>query len=116
MTTFPVNKLDPRVVNAIRVPVNVPHTCCGAFHAAAGAMRRELRERRSSVGALAGADGAAEGPDIRYQNFLDAITDPTHEDYERLVMWAGGHFLDQFDVKAANETLKRMRWPVRHRR
>jgi hypothetical protein len=50
-----------------------------------------------------------------YQEFLDAITDPTHEDYERLVMWAGGHFLDQFDVKAANETLKRMRWPVRHR-
>jgi hypothetical protein len=53
---------------------------------------------------------------LGYQEFLDAITDPAHKDYERLVTWAGGHFLDQFDVKAANETLSRMRWPVRHRR
>ena len=51
-----------------------------------------------------------------YQKFLDAITEPTHQDYERLVTRVGGHFLDQFDVKAATKTLKRMRWPVRHKR
>jgi hypothetical protein len=51
-----------------------------------------------------------------YEELLDAITDPTHKDYGRLVTWAGGHFLDQFDVKAANLALWRMRWPVRHRR
>jgi hypothetical protein len=50
-----------------------------------------------------------------YQEFLDAILDPTHEDYERYKRWAGGHFLDEFDLKAANQNLSTMRWPVRHR-
>jgi hypothetical protein len=51
-----------------------------------------------------------------YEEFLEAIFDPTHEEYEHLVGWAGGHFIDEFDVKAVNEILARMRWPVRHRR
>lgn len=51
-----------------------------------------------------------------YQEFLEAILDPSHEDYERFVTWAGGHFLDEFDVRSVNETLQRMRWPIRHRR
>lgn len=50
-----------------------------------------------------------------YGQFLEAICDPRHEDYEDYVRWAGGHFIDEFDLKAANETLSRMRWPVRHR-
>ena len=50
------------------------------------------------------------------QEFLDVIVDPAHKDYKSYVRWAGGHFLDEFNVKAVNETLARMRWPVRHRR
>jgi hypothetical protein len=51
-----------------------------------------------------------------YQEFLEVIFDPNHEEYEQHVRWAGGHFVDEFDLKAANGKLARMRWPVRHRR
>jgi len=51
-----------------------------------------------------------------YQEFLEVIFDPKHEQYEQFVRWAGGHFVDEFDVKSVNETLQRMQWPVRHRR
>jgi hypothetical protein len=51
-----------------------------------------------------------------YEEFLEIISDPRHEDYEEYVGWAGGHFQDEFDLKAVNEVLSRMRWPVRHRR
>ena len=51
-----------------------------------------------------------------YEEFLEVIFDPTHEEYEHLVGWAGGHFIDEFDLKAVNKKLSRMRWPVRHRR
>ena len=51
-----------------------------------------------------------------YERFLEAIFDPTHEDYEQYVRWAGGHFHDEFDAEAVNQTLCQMRWPVRHRR
>lgn len=51
-----------------------------------------------------------------YQEFLDVILDPTHKEYEQYVRWAGGHFIDEFDLRAVNETLSRMQWPVRHRR
>jgi hypothetical protein len=51
-----------------------------------------------------------------YQEFLVVIFDPKHEEFERMVHWAGGHFVDEFDVKAVNQTLSRIRWPVRHRR
>ena len=51
-----------------------------------------------------------------YEEFLEVIFDPNHEEYEHLVGWAGGHFIDEFDLKAVNEILSRMRWPVRHRR
>jgi hypothetical protein len=51
-----------------------------------------------------------------YQNFLEVIFDPTHEEYEHLVGWAGGPFQPEaFDLTRVNETLSRMRWPVRHR-
>jgi hypothetical protein len=52
-----------------------------------------------------------------YEEFLEVIFDPTHEEYEHLVGWAGGPFEPEaFDLKRVNETLSRMRWPVRHRR
>jgi len=51
-----------------------------------------------------------------YEEFLEAVFDPSHENYTQYVRWAGGHFVDEFDVKAVNDTLSRMRWPVRHSR
>jgi Plasmid pRiA4b ORF-3-like protein len=50
-----------------------------------------------------------------YEEFLEAIFDPQHENYEQYVRWAGGHFIDEFDLKAANGALSELRWPVRHR-
>ncbi len=49
-----------------------------------------------------------------YEEFLEVLLDPRHEDYEQYVRWAGGHFIDTFELKSANETLSRKRWPVRH--
>jgi hypothetical protein len=50
-----------------------------------------------------------------YQEFLEAILDPKHEQYEQFVRWAGGHFHDEFQLKTVNQKLSRMRWPVRHK-
>ena len=51
-----------------------------------------------------------------YERFLEVILDPKHKEYELMVGWAGGHFIDEFDMKAANRKLSKMRWPVRHTR
>jgi hypothetical protein len=52
-----------------------------------------------------------------YEEFLEVIFDPTHEEFEHLVGWAGGSVhAEEFDVKAVNAALGKMRWPVRHRR
>lgn len=50
-----------------------------------------------------------------YQEFLEAILDPKHEQNEQFVRWAGGHFHDEFQLKPVNAKLSRMRWPVRHK-
>jgi len=50
-----------------------------------------------------------------YQEFLEIIFDSAHKEYKQYVRWAGGHFIDEFDLKAANVKLSGMRWPVRHR-
>jgi hypothetical protein len=51
-----------------------------------------------------------------YSEFLEAIFDPTHRDYDQFVHWAGGHFqAEEFSVKSVNERLARMRWPIRRR-
>ena len=52
-----------------------------------------------------------------YESFLDAIFDPAHEEYESYLTWVGGSLqAEEFDLKAVNEVLSRMRWPARHRR
>ena len=51
-----------------------------------------------------------------YEEFLEVIVDPTHEEYEHYVGWVGGHFLDDFNMKDVNEILAKMRWPIRHKR
>ncbi|HTW32207.1 MAG TPA: plasmid pRiA4b ORF-3 family protein [Candidatus Sulfotelmatobacter sp.] len=65
-------------------------------------------ERRCPLEDVGGVDG--------YREFLEVVFDPSHEDYEQLVQWAGGHFVDECDLKAVNKKLSRMRWPVRDRR
>ncbi len=61
-----------------------------------------------------------------YQEFLEVIFDPHHEEYEHNVSWAGGPLAltegterfqpEEFDVKAVNATLSRMRWPAPRRK
>ncbi len=52
-----------------------------------------------------------------YEQFLEVIFDPGHEDFEQFTTWAGGSFhAEEFDVLAVNDTLSRMRWPIRHRK
>jgi hypothetical protein len=49
-----------------------------------------------------------------YAQFLEVIFDPTHEEHQSMVTWAGGRFQpEDFDLKAVNAMLSRMRWPVR---
>jgi hypothetical protein len=49
-----------------------------------------------------------------YEQFLEVIFDPTHEDHVNMVRWAGGRFhAEDFDLKDVNLSLARMRWPVR---
>ena len=51
-----------------------------------------------------------------YEEFLEAILDPTHEEFESYLAWVGGSFQpEEFDVEAVDEVLSRMRWPARHR-
>ena len=52
-----------------------------------------------------------------YQEFLEVIFDLGHEESAHFRGWAGGTFhAEEFNVKTVNEILKRMRWPIRHRR
>jgi len=58
-----------------------------------------------------------------YEEFLEVIFNPRHEEYEHSVRWAGGPSAltqsaqrfqpEEFEVKAVNAILSRMRW--RHR-
>ncbi len=51
-----------------------------------------------------------------YEAFLEVIFDPTHEEYEHYLTWAGGSFQpEEFNQRAVNEVLSRMSWPTRHR-
>ena len=52
-----------------------------------------------------------------YEEFLEVIFEPGHEEFSHFRGWAGGKFhAEEFDLKAVNKVLERMRWPVRHRR
>jgi hypothetical protein len=50
-----------------------------------------------------------------FRQFLRALFDPRHEDFEKLMRWGHAH-AEACDLKAVNKTLSGMRWPVRHRR
>jgi len=61
-----------------------------------------------------------------YEEFLEVIFDPRHEEYAHNVRWAGGPSAltqsverfqpEEFDAKAVNATLSRMRWSAPARR
>jgi hypothetical protein len=57
------------------------------------------------------------GGPIGYLEFLDVIFEPGHEEFSHLRRWAGGTFYaEEFDLKAVNATLERMRWPIQRKR
>jgi hypothetical protein len=48
-----------------------------------------------------------------YQEFLEVIFEPGHAEFSHSRGWAGGKFhAEEFDVRAVNKVLERMRWPV----
>jgi hypothetical protein len=52
-----------------------------------------------------------------YQEFLEVIFEPGHDDFTNFRGWAGGKFhAEEFSLNAVNKILSRMRWPIRHRR
>ena len=70
---------------------------------------RRTSERRCPPEDVGGPSG--------YQEFLEVIFEPGHEEFEHFRGWAGGKFhAEEFDLKAVNGILERMRWPVKHRR
>ena len=60
-----------------------------------------------------------------YEEFLEVIFEPGHEEHEHYVRWAGGpsplnrsvgRFQpEEFNLMAVNDALARIRWPARHR-
>jgi Plasmid pRiA4b ORF-3-like protein len=51
-----------------------------------------------------------------YQEFLEVIFQPGHEEFEHYRAWTGNAVhAEEFDIKAVNDILGRMRWPKRHR-
>jgi len=52
-----------------------------------------------------------------YEEFLEVIFEPDHEEFDQYRQWVGdGFWPERFDLRGVNETLSRMRWPKRHRR
>jgi Plasmid pRiA4b ORF-3-like protein len=51
-----------------------------------------------------------------YNEFLEVIFEPGHEEFDHYRGWADGFQPEYFDLPKVNETLSRMRWPKRHRR
>ncbi len=52
-----------------------------------------------------------------YQEFLEVIFEPGHEEFEHFREWAGNPVhAEEFNVAAVNEILNRMRWPLRHKK
>lgn len=47
-----------------------------------------------------------------YEELLEIIQDPDHEEYESMMEWLGGSFdPNAFDIKRANTYLHKLKWP-----
>jgi len=52
-----------------------------------------------------------------FADFIETISDPSHEDHEYLLNWAGGTFdPKEFDKEEVNEVLASYKWPLRQKR
>jgi Plasmid pRiA4b ORF-3-like protein len=52
-----------------------------------------------------------------YEEFLEVIFQPGHEEFEHYRAWAENPVhAEEFDLEAVNAKLSKMRWPVKHRR
>jgi hypothetical protein len=48
-----------------------------------------------------------------YENLLDILKDPEHEEYERTIPWLPEHFDPEgFDLDSVNRTLLRRKWKI----
>jgi hypothetical protein len=57
------------------------------------------------------------GGPMGYEEFLNVIFEPGHEQFGQLRVWSGGTFhAEEFDVEAVNKILERMKWPVSKRK
>jgi pRiA4b ORF-3-like protein len=77
--------------------------------------------RTSAVSFNSAVGGAARNEDVGgasgYEEFLEVIFQPGHEEFSHFRGWAGGKFhAEEFRLKAVNNLLGRMKWPVRHQR
>ena len=86
---------------------------------------RIRRCARSAFPANATARQRTWGSPPGYEQFLEVIFEPRHEEYEHSVRWAGGPSAltqsaerfqpEEFDARAVNAILSQRRWPPRHR-
>jgi Plasmid pRiA4b ORF-3-like protein len=44
-----------------------------------------------------------------YEEYLEAIRDPSHERHEELLEWGGGFDPEEFDLEGVNKQLRRLR-------
>ena len=52
-----------------------------------------------------------------YEEFLNVVFEPNHENFEPYRRWAGGPFqAEEFNIAAVNAILSKIRLPIRHRR
>ena len=76
-----------------------------------------LRRSRSALAGNVDARQKDVGGPSGYQEFLEVIFEPGHEEFSHFRGWAGGKFhAEEFDLKGVNGILERMRWPVKHGR
>jgi hypothetical protein len=51
-----------------------------------------------------------------YDDLLEAVSDPSHEQHEELTEWVGGPFdAEEFDLKEVNAELAKMKWSATNR-
>jgi hypothetical protein len=83
---------------------NWEHTVCLEKHVAIDSAPKVAK---CTEGARARPPEDVGGPS-GYQDFLEALLDPAHEEHRQLKRWAGGHFdPERFDLEVINDDLSR---------
>jgi hypothetical protein len=98
--------IEPPIWRRIQVPSTMPQCCLYDAIQKPVCLAGKRRCPPEDVGGVPG-----------YHEFLEVIFEPGHEEFTHFRGWAGGKFhAEESDLEALNAVLKRMRWPVRHRR